>query len=76
MMDSYKSNFIFFRRGNLAQTPIAKATRTRLQLFILNANTMLEWLRLASIKTINHHTNGIQQQLFFLSMWIDRRFDK
>jgi hypothetical protein len=54
---------------------VKKDLRTRIQLAILKADTMLEATRLGIINYTNYNTNALQHRLFLASMWIDQRFD-
>ena len=60
--------------AKLAKTFVRKIIRKFIQVAILQNDVILETTRLAIIKETNSHVNRMQQWLFSLSMWMDRRF--
>jgi hypothetical protein len=50
-----------------------RSLRNLVQLAIVEADTLLERIRSSVLCRTNYHISGMQQQLFFLSMWVDRR---
>ena len=67
-----------FRKSNLLNSPtykLASFLHEQIQLTIIKVDVLLERIRLETIRLTNCNTNNAQKQLFFLSMWVSRRFN-